>query len=119
MKICDEMVKLRAELDKKGIQWKDASSIRTEAGINAMIDVGIKAEYADTSMYRTHFEHNGYKFRVIHGFGSYGGKDTLTGNDRGLLECMTEKINGGEPVGFLTAAEVLNIEVLNIIEQEG
>ena len=109
MIMCEEMKKLRKELDRMGVKWKDVSSITPETVIEEMVSKGIDRAYADTTMFRTHFEYGGYKFSVIHGYGSYGGKDAFTGHDSGLLECMTEAINGGEPVGFLTASEVLNI----------
>ena len=114
MQMCKEMIKLRQELDRKGIKWRDVSSITPEILIDEMVSKGIDRLYADTTMFRTHFEYGGYKYSVVYGYGSYGGKDAFTGHDGGLLECMTEAFNGGEPVGCLTAAEVLNI-----MEQEG
>ena len=109
MIMCEEMKKLRKELDRMGVKWRDVSSITPETVIDEMVSKGIERVYADTTMFRTHFEYGGYKFSVIHGYGSYGGKDAFTGHDSGLLECMTEAVNGGEPVGCLTASEVLNI----------
>lgn len=109
MIMCNEMIKLRKELDRMGVKWKDVSSITPETLIDEMVSKGIDRLYADTTMFRTHFEYGGYKYSVIYGFGSYGGKDVFTGHDSGLLECMTEKVNGGEPVGHLTAEEVIQI----------
>lgn len=109
MIMCDEMKKLRKELDKRGIHWKDVSSIMPECVIDEMVSKGIDRVYADSTIFRTHFEYGGYKFSVIYGYGTYGGKSAFTGHDSGLLECMTEKVNGGEPVGHLTAADVIAI----------
>lgn len=109
MKMCEEMQKLRDMLDNRGVKWYDVSSITSNQMVMQLMQKGIDQNYADTTMWRTHFEYDGYKYSVIHGYGSYGGKDPFTGHDSGLLECMTEKVNGGEPLGCLTAAEVLNI----------
>ena len=109
MKICDEMIKLRDKLDKRGIKWKDVSEITPESIIEKMIAKGVDRKYADTTIFRTHFEHGDYKYSVIYGFGTYGGVDVLSGHDFGLLECMTEKVNNGEPLGCLTAGDVINI----------
>lgn len=100
MKICDEMKKLRNMLDKKGVQWVDVSSILTEAVINRIMrECNVSREWADSSMWRTHFTYKGYFFSVIYGYGSYG-------NESGLLECM---IGGEEPEGGLTANDVLKL----------
>ena len=96
--MCKEMIKLRQELDRRNIKWFDVSSIIPEQHIDLLISQGIERKYADTTMFRTHFEYGGYKYNVIYGYGSYGGKDAFTGHDGGLLECMTEKVNGGEPI---------------------
>lgn len=109
MIMCEEMKKLRSELDRRGIEWKDVSSIMPEFAIDEMVSKGVDRQIADSSIFRTHFEYNGYDFSVIYGYGTYGGIEPFTGIDRGLLECMTEKVNGGEPVGHLTAAEVIAI----------
>ena len=109
MKICDEMIKLRDKLDKRGIKWKDVSEITPESVIKKMVEKGLDRKFADTTIFRTHFEHDNYKYSVIYGFGTYGGVDVLSGHDFGMLECMTEKINGGEPLGNLTAKDVLDI----------
>lgn len=109
MKMCDEMIKLRAELDKRGISWEDKSSIVPQKAIEMMVAQGIDAQFADSSMFRTHFNVGGYHYSVIYGYGSYGGYDPITGKSGELLECMTEKINGGEPVGNMSAVDVLRI----------
>ena len=84
-----EMIKLRILLDLNDIAWVDASEDRHHY-----------------SIYRTHFEHRGYLWSVIHGFGTYGGWSSYS-QDRGLLEVMSEAINGGEPIGYLTAEDVM------------
>ena len=109
MKMCEEMEKLRAELDKRGIKWEDKSSIVPDNVIQEMIRKGIDRQYADSTMFRTHFTVDDYHYSVIYGYGSYGGYDPLSGKSGELLECMTEKINGGEPVGNMTAVDVLRI----------
>lgn len=88
----DQMIKLREMLDAEKITWHDASEPRTDI---FAID-------------RTHFTYRGYDWSVIHGYGTYGGV-SMWGRkeDEGLLEMMTNATNGGEPIGFLTAEEVM------------
>lgn len=43
---------------------------------------------------------------VIHGYGTYGGFSSIDA-DRGLLEVMSDAINNGEPIGWLTAERVM------------
>ena len=109
MTMCDEMQKLRDMLDNRGINWRDASSITSQEHIMQLIRAGIDRNYADTTMWRTHFEVDDYNYSVINGYGSYGGYVPFTGHNLGLLECMTDRVNGGEPVGNLTADEVMQI----------
>lgn len=85
----EEMIKLRIMLDDEGIEWHDASALDAY------------------SMWRTHFKHRGYHWSVIHGYGSYGGFNSFERTDKGLLEVMSEAINGGDPIGWLTAEEVM------------
>ena len=85
----EEMEKLRRLLDQHSILWEDKS---------------------DSQITRTHFEYRGYHWSVVHGFGSYGGYSFVT-NDEGLLELMSDAVNGGEPVGWLTADEVMKYVV--------
>lgn len=99
--MCEEMSKLRKMLDEAGIKWRDVSTV--------ISDELIDAYHADTTIYRTHFEHKDYYFSVIHGYGTYGGYYSFSGRDPGLLECRTEKVNGGEPLGWLTADQVMEI----------
>jgi hypothetical protein len=85
MLMCEEMIKLRRELDKLGIEWRDAS---------------------DDNISRTHFDLNNNSYSVICGRGTYG-------HEVGALELMTSAINGGEPVGWLSAENI--IEKINSI----
>lgn len=107
--MCNEMQKLRDKLDERGIKWDDVSSITSEEQIMQLMQRGIVRNYAEMTMWRTHFEVDGIKYSVINGYGSYGGYDPFTGKNYGLLECMTDKVNGGDPVGHLTADEVMVI----------
>lgn len=109
MKMCEEMVKLREELDKRGIEWEDKSFIVSEEAIEDAARKGIGRKVADCSIYRTHFQVGEYFYSVIYGYGTYGGVDPCFAVDLELLECMTEKTNGGEPVGWLTAEDVMAI----------
>lgn len=106
MKMCDEMIKLRAELDKRGIKWEDKSVITPEE-----IRQKLKAEgyCCDPTIYRTHFTVDDYFYSVIYGYGTYSGYDPISGKSGELLECMTEKLNGGEPVGGMTAIDVIRL----------
>lgn len=89
MEICKEMLKLREYLDNKGIEWKDRSTIDS------------------CTIYRTHYDYKDYKFSVVYGFGTYGGYSPCFDIDKKLLEVMSECINGGEQVGYLTADDVI------------
>lgn len=84
-----EMKLFREMLDAEHIKWRDASS-----------------QSFELPMDRTHFEHRGYFWSVIHGFGSYGGRSSLY-DDEGLLELMSDAVNKGEPIGFLTAEQAM------------
>ena len=107
MKICEEMIKLREGLDKRGIKWIDKSDITTEERIKYFISQGISELFADSTMYRTHFEHKGKKYSVIFGYGSFGGINAIEpSQNNSLLEMM---IDDDEPVGWLTADDVLKI----------
>lgn len=90
MIIVEEMKKLRGYLDEHKIQWTDASS-----------------QNCSFWMCRTHFILRKNHWSVINGFGSYGGFSTFSPKNEGLLELMTSEVNGGEPVGHLTADEVI------------
>ena len=97
--VCEEMQKLRDQLDNHGIEWQDKSE-----------------HYDDSNVWicRTWFTHNNIMWSVVHGFGSYGG--IYPGNeDKGLLELMVFDDGGGEnpleenPMGFLTADNILKL----------
>ena len=95
MMMSKEMMKLRKMLTKAGIEWYDYSDPITTS-LN-----GISLQ-----TYRTKFDYRENHWSVIHGFGTYGGWSSLK-EDEGLLELMSEAVNGGEPVGCLTAEEVM------------
>lgn len=84
-----EMIKFRNLLDKNNIKWIDKSD-------EGFID-------------RTHFYYRDYFFSVVNGFGTYGGINVFNGNNAGLLEFMSNCVNGGEPIGALTADEAIEI----------
>jgi hypothetical protein len=86
----NEMVKFRQMLDDNGIEWVDNSSLDSYP------------------VHRTHFQYRGYMWSVIHGYGSYGGYSCFE-EDKGLLELMSEAIDGGEPRGWLTAEEAIKL----------
>ena len=88
--ICPEMEKLRDELSKRNITWSDNS------------DKG----FCGFWICRTHFEYKRHSWSVVHGFGTFGGFCT-GGSDLQALECMCDAINNGDPVGYLTALDVL------------
>ena len=89
----EEMLKLRKLLTEHGIEWHDAS---TPPGYNLQID-------------RTHFEYRGFNWSVINGFGTYGGIGIFRNKENmGLLELMSNAVYDGEPIGYLTAAQVMD-----------
>ena len=90
LEICKEMIKLRKYLDEEGIEWLDASS------------------HDRLWICRTHFEINGFRWSVVNGYGTYGGSEVLNENNQGLLELMCNYVNGGEPVGWLKAYDVID-----------
>ena len=88
----EEMIKLRKVLDNSNIEWEDKSEKwKLEQGGSLGID-------------RTHFNYKGQKISVINGFGTYGGY-TFGNENKGLLELS---MNGREPIGNLTAREVVD-----------
>lgn len=88
-----EMIKFRKLLDANGIEWHDASD---PADDPLRID-------------RTHFEYNRFHYSVIHGYGTYGGYSFFRDKDEELLELMSNSVDGGNPVGWLTADEAIQI----------
>lgn len=94
MKMCEEMIKLRKELDVLGIKWKDESQI-------------MKVNYKDLTMYRTKFDtynrdtQKSYEWSVIFGYGSYG-------QEKKKLECMSSYYDTDDGViGYQTADEII------------
>jgi hypothetical protein len=77
----EEMVKLRQMLNEHHIKWVDKSDMQID---------------------RTHFYYRGFHWSVVNGYGTYG-------EDEGLLELMSNAVNGGEPIGYLTADEVMKM----------
>ena len=115
--MCDEMKKLRKYLNDNKIKWRDFSRITTQDEFNCAVAYGIDPQFADVTIYRTLFSLYDYNWSVISGYGSYGGFSPLNGKDGGLLECMTGCINGGEPVGCLSAADV--IKMIKLVGKKG
>lgn len=109
MEMCEEMYKLRSMLDARAIEWHDKSSIMSPQLIAENISAGIEKNYADVSIFRTHFEVHGELWSVINGFSTYGGYEPTTSKNMGLLELMSDMVNDGEPLGNLTADEVCKI----------
>jgi hypothetical protein len=94
IKFCKETKKLRKYLDDHGIKWFDKSDdFRDLVGFNFYIE-------------RTHFILHDNFWSVIHGYGTYGGFNRLE-KDRGLLELMTSEVNGGVPIGYFKAEDVI------------
>ena len=91
-KVTAEMKKLREWLDKQHISWEDLSDKPNK--------------YVKFWVCRTRFLINGTPWSVIHGFGTYGGYDYHR-RDLGALELMSPDVNGGEPVGYLSADNVI------------
>lgn len=90
----EEMTKLRKLLTEQGIEWHDSS---TPPEYPIQID-------------RTHFDYEGYSWSVINGFGTYGGIGIFRNKkNMGLLELMSNAINDGEPIGYLTAENVMEL----------
>ena len=90
----DEMVRLRSLLDENGIPWVDKSTQR----LTYPKELG----FDDIFISRTHFEYRNYFWSAINGCGTYG-------EEEGLIELMSNAVNGGEPIGYLTADEVMNL----------
>lgn len=77
----EAMNTLRRWLDSQSIKWVD---------------------HSDLSMKRTRFWVKGNEWSVIFGEYSYGGA-------QGLLEVWTKNVNNGEPLGHLSASEVIKL----------
>lgn len=102
IKMCDEMVKLREFLDKKGIIWYDNS------------EDPANTEELHCMIYRTKFVLVGIEISVIYGYGTIGGRPVYSsGADEKLLEMM---IGDGEPEGHLTCDDIINHLAINKIK---
>ena len=98
-----EMLKLREMLTDKGIEWHDASTPP---------DYPLKID-------RTHFNYIGFSWSVINGFGTYGGYDSFEHKkNQGLLEVMSAAVGDGEPIGYLTAENVMRLVLEGENEQD-
>lgn len=100
MEVCKEMQKLRNWLDQNSIPWEDCS------------DDFRNSSFLGYEMWicRTHFMADNHKVSVINGGGTYGGyRLGDSKNNEGLLEVMSSVINNGEPVGYLTAENVIQL----------
>jgi len=93
--ICEEMKKLNK------IKWKDKSD-----------DLETASEEYNLYICRTQFWYKGNFYSAINGLGTYGGYYSNEENNAGLIELMSSQINGGEPVGFLTAEDCIKL-ILN------
>ena len=96
--ICEEMKKLRKYLDINKIKWKDKSQ-----------DLETVSEEYKLYISRTQFWYKGNFYSAINGLGTYGGYFSDAVNNHGLIELMSSQINGGEPVGFLTAEDCIKL----------
>ncbi len=101
MIICEEMKKLRAELERLFVSYTDASEEwLTFDEIHNMA--------VDSWICRTHFEVQGKKYSVVNGFGTLGGYKRGNLNE-GLLEIMYPN---GISEGYMTYKEIIQkIEV--------
>lgn len=95
----DEMIKLRKLLTLYGIEWHDSSDTP---------DYHLHVD-------RTHFDYKGYKWSVINGYGTYGGFGIFSDKNMGLLELMSAAVNDGEPIGYLTASQVITFVLHSIV----
>lgn len=91
----EQMIELRKLLDENKIEWHDASGPEEI----------LKLIHID----RTHFDHRGFKWSVVNGFGTYGGVGIRHHINQGKLELMSNAVNGGEPIGYLTAKECIEL----------
>lgn len=93
MKIeCYELNKLKSYLDSHKIKYVIKSD----------------PEMTHYRIERIHFNINDYLWSVIHGYGTYGGFDPFTGDDKGLLELYTTQIQP-DPFGMLTCTEIIEL----------
>lgn len=85
---CPELEKLKTWLDGQGIKYTCPDT-----------------DDDPFSIARVHFSIRKTRYSVIHGYGTYGGEYCYDA-DRGLLELM---VGEKDPVGYLTAEEVIEI----------
>ena len=50
-----------------------------------------------------------HKISVVNGDGTYGGYSWFEPENKGSLEVMSNILNDGEPIGYLTADELIKI----------
>lgn len=86
---CFEMLELRRLLEFYGIEWIDDSYA-----------------YDGWWICRTKFQIGEHLWSVIHGWCTMGGIG-WDGKDGGLLELMTDDCDHGDPIGHLTAGDVV------------
>jgi hypothetical protein len=84
------MQKLRDYLDSNNIEWKDKSD-----------------DWSAGWICRTHFYYKNNQWSVINGSATYGGFYLDEKQNPGQLELMVDCVNGGEPVGYLKAEDVI------------
>jgi hypothetical protein len=93
--MCEEMLKFRNILDEHNIEWEDLSDN------SPLILPYFKTT---TNIDRTEFVYKGHLISVINGFGTYGGYDTFTMKNHGLLEMWVQDIMDN-PIGYLTSSD--------------
>lgn len=98
---CNEMKKLKRWLKDRGVKYEcydDYDQVRAIA--------------------RIHFKINGCKWSCIHGYGTQGGRSCVNEKDPGLLELYALN-RKNDPIGFLTAEEVIKIVGEEKCEENG
>ncbi len=106
MEICEEMKKLRSILDDKKILWEDASE---EWETCCSPEPEARIELRKYYIHRTWLQIDGKPISVINGFGTTGGWSDFTPLNEGCLELRTDGINDGDPVGWLSADDVIEL----------
>lgn len=107
MVIVPEMQALRDYLTENRISWYDLSEDSEFPGMPNL------SQY----MCRTHFTINDQYISVINGSFSYGGVSIYDNENKGLLELWADKVNNGQPLGYLTAEDV--IKIIEELKKEG
>lgn len=88
-----EMLRLRWYLTNNNIKWEDASDYDKENS-DVYHDEG-------NTILRTHFKIRENQWSVIFGECSYG-------SEAGCLELWTKEVNNGEPMGWLSAENIID-----------